>query len=172
LCFSKEGERGASLKINIGELLSVVAVHDEAGVVEFFNRPRGREATRGGGHGLKKRPVKTGPAGLLLSERSPLSLRLSLEGKESFLLLQTGACRPVTSPLPLRRWRLQACDAHSPARYLIFAGHCLIVCGVLCEPVRVSTTTKNPITTADNACANECPEPSAFGRNDAEHSTN
>jgi len=48
LCFSKEGERGASLKINIGELLSVVAVHDEAGVVEFFNHPWWWKAASGG----------------------------------------------------------------------------------------------------------------------------
>src|SRR5215469_4160011 len=76
------------------------------------------------------------PAGLLLSERSPLSLRLSLEGKEPSLLLQTDAFPLVTSPLPLRRWPLQACDAHSPARHLIFAGHYLIAGGVQCAPVR------------------------------------
>jgi len=39
LCFSKEGEHGASIQINIGELLSVLVAHDKASVVEFFNRP-------------------------------------------------------------------------------------------------------------------------------------
>ena len=45
------------LEINEGERLAVVVANDKAGVVEFFNRPRWREATRGGmvkwkGHSL------------------------------------------------------------------------------------------------------------------------
>jgi hypothetical protein len=38
------------LKINIGELLSGPVAHDEASVVEFFDRPWWWEAARRGGH--------------------------------------------------------------------------------------------------------------------------
>jgi hypothetical protein len=72
------------------------------------------------------------------SARTPLSLRelLSFDGKEPSLLLQTGAYRSVTTPLPLREWPLRAYNAHSLGPYLIFAGHYLIVRVVLCVLVR------------------------------------
>src|SRR5262249_51218612 len=43
------------LEIDIRQLLPVVVAHDKAGVVEFFDRPRRREASRGG-HSLTKSP--------------------------------------------------------------------------------------------------------------------
>src|SRR5262249_34935665 len=46
----RQGRGRLILEIDISELLPVAVPHDEAGVVEFFNRPGWREAARGDGN--------------------------------------------------------------------------------------------------------------------------